>query len=218
MSKPFWPLLFALSLLASAAFAGDFVIVPGQRIGTVTLGMDHASVRTLLHAPSTTHQAHGLILDTWLSHRLLTTNPTGERGLKRDHLTVFFRRDHAVQIEVSSPRFKTKTGLSASSSVADFAQGYPHFAEPHFPSRYENPFPGFEYFLGAEGMPAPKHFVFYGDAVKRGIAWKYDAWGALAPEPGEGQQEAVIVHLPGQKVMLNPNDGLPYSGTGQARK
>ena len=214
----FLPLVLALSMLASVAFAGDFVIVPGQRIGTVTLGMDRTSVHTLLHAPSTTHTApHGLILDTWLSHQLLTTDPNGFKGMKHDYLTVFFRRGHAVQIEVSATKFKTANGLSTRSSARAFDKQYPHFQEPHKqpdgnPYVWDNSDP-------SASSPAAKHFIAYGDAVREGIAWKYGAWGDLAPDPDpNGSLDAVIVHVPGQRVLLNPNDGLPYSGTGPARK
>ena len=216
MKKLFWPLLLAVLLLAPAAFAGDFFIVPGQRIGTVTLGMDRASVHTLLHAPSTTHQAHGLILDTWLSQGLLTTDPNGYGGLKRDYLTVFFRNNHVVQIEVSAAKFKTANGLSTRSSAHAFDKQYPHFQEPHKqpdgnPYVWDNSDP-------SASSPAAKHFIAYGDAVREGIAWKYGAWGDLAPDPDPSEMESVIVHLLGQTVLLNPNDGLPYSGTGPARK
>lgn len=57
----------------------------------------------------------------------------------------------------------------------------------------------------------------YGDAVPQGIAWKYGAWGNLAPDL-DRPLEAVSVHLPGQIVLLNPNDGLPFTGTARARK
>jgi hypothetical protein len=222
MNKLFWPLLLALSLLASAAFAGDFVIVPGQRIGTVTLGMDRASVHTLLHAPSTTHQAHGLILETWLSHQRLKSYEGSKGALKHDYLTVFFRGGHAVQIEVSAPKFKTAKGLSTGGLGEDFGGQYSDYRIPHFAADPSIHFLGEEYAVTgnpAYSSPAGKHFVTYGDAVREGIAWKAGTWGDASPEADpEGSLEAVIVHLPGQTVLLNPNDGLPYSGTRPARK
>lgn len=213
-----------LLLLTSAAFAGDFRIVPGQRIGTVVLGMDRTSVHTLLHTPSTTRRLHGgLIVDTWLSHQMLPPAAT-QRGnyLKRDYLTVFFRHGHAVQIEVSSPQFKTASGLGTKSSVHAFAAQYPTSRTPRFAADPALNWGDFHYNEAAVdpdgSSPVAKHFVFYGDATVQGIAWKYGAWGDLAPEPDTGRQEAVIVHTPGRTVLLNPNDGLPYAGTGPARK
>ncbi len=215
MNKLIWPLLLAVLLFAPAAFAGDFLIVPGQRIGTVTLGMDRASVHTLLHAPSTTHQAHGMVLDTWLSHGP-AASPDARYSLKHDYLTVFFRNNHAVQMEISAMKFKTANGLSTRSSARAFDKQYPHFQEPHKqpdgnPYVWDNSDP-------SASSPAAKHFIAYGDAVREGIAWKYGAWGGLAPDPDPSEMESVIVHLPGQTVLLNPNDGRPYSGTGPARK
>ena len=217
MRRPLlWPLMLIFLLPISAAFAGDFRIVPGQRIGTVTLGMSRPSVHALLHTPSTTHiTPHGLILDTWFSHGP-ASNPGGSDSLKHDYLTVFFKRGHAVQIEASAAKFRTATGLSTHSSAHDFAKQYPHFQDP-YTDRNSNP-----YVTGnsdpSASSPAAKHVLAYGDAVGQGIAWKYGAWGDLAPEPDPSEQEAVIVHVPGQTVLLNPNDGLPYSGTGPARK
>ena len=219
----FLPLTLAISLLASVAFAGDFVVVPGQRIGSVRLGMSRTSVHALLHTPSTTHTApHGLVLDTWLGHQLLTTDPNGDKGLKHDYLTVFFRRGRAVQIEVSAAKFRTASGLSTRSSADAFTKQYLNYQTPHFAPDETINWDGHHFFEGAfdpaASSPAPKHYVVYGDAVRQGIAWKDGAWGGLAPEPDLSQQEAVIVHVPGQPVLLNPNDGRPYSGTGPARE
>lgn len=227
-----WPLfgllLFGLLLFgllpASAAVAGDFRIVPGQRIGGVVLGMGRASVHARLRAPSASRRLpDGLVVDTWLGHQLLTTDPNSSRRLKRDYLTVFFRRGRAVQIEASAARFTTANGLSAGRSPNAFAEQYPHYRQPH--RRRYAPGPDglgpYEYGPVSEdaSSPAGKHFLLYGDAVPQGIAWKYGAWGNLAPEPDpDGPLEAVIVHKPGQIVLLNPNDGLPYAGTGPARK
>ncbi|MGI4790050.1 MAG: hypothetical protein ACRYFS_14510 [Janthinobacterium lividum] len=218
-------LIFALLLLTSTAFAGDFVIVPGQRIGTVALGMDRTSVHTLLHKPSTTHMAHGIVIDTWLSHRLLKFYEGGKGALKHDYLTVFFQRSHVVQIEVSAAKFKTASGLSTRSSANDFAKCYPNCQPSSFAPDASihlvsvNPYVDY----GVTGdpnysSPAGKHFSSYGDAMKQGIAWKYDAWGDAAPDTDpSGGLAAVIVHVPGKHVLLNPNDGRPFSGTGPAR-
>jgi hypothetical protein len=209
--------LFVL-LSSSAAFAGDFRIVPGQRIGMVRLGMSRTAIHTLLHTPNTVrHLPHNIVLDTWLSHQLLTTSPSGDRGLKRDYLTVFFRHGQAVQIEVSTSKFKTAGGLSTRQTGNDFSKSYPNYKTP-FKQHDGNPF-----VWGnsdpAGSLPAAKHVLAYGDAEQSSIAWKCGAWGDLAPDPDpNGPLEAVIVHLPNQPVLLNPNDGLPYSGTGPARK
>jgi hypothetical protein len=218
-----WLLLLVLLLLAPAAFAGDFRIVPGQRIGSVTLGMSRASVHTLLHAPSTTRRVHGLVVDTWLSHQLLRTSPNGNTvGLKRDYLTVFFRNSHAVQIEVSAPKFKTADGFSTGGLGEDFGGHYSNYRIPHFAADPSIHFLGEEYAVTGDpaySSPAGKHFVTYGDAVHEGIAWKAGAWGDASPKADpEGSLEAVIVHIPGNAVLLNSNDGLPYSGTGPTRQ
>ncbi len=221
MSRPLlWPLILTFLLIASAAFAEDFVIVPGQRIGMITLGMSRAAVHTRLSTPSTVRRVQGMVLDTWLSPLPLPKS-AAEQGiyLKHDYLTIFFQQGHAVQIEVSSPRFRTAAGLSTNSPVRAFEKRYPRHYTPRFT---DSPFVFYYFTAGDETSPAPKHFVDYGEAlvphetrrrVTLGIAWKYGAWGALAPEPYEGHQEAIVVYFSGSKVRLNPNDGLSYSGT-----
>lgn len=212
---PFCLLSCALLLLSRMAMAGDFQIVPGQRIGTVVLGMDRASVRTLLHRPSATrHLKDGMVLDTWLSK---APRPRSDwtSGFKRDYLTVFFRHGRAVQIEVSSTRFHTARGLSTKSAARRWEKAYrPYFSDydngDKLPYVFHNPDPD-------AGSPASKHYVALEDDVRRGVAWKFGAWGNLAPDPDPNDGlEAAIVHLPGQRVRHNPNDGLPYSGTGPA--
>ncbi len=213
------PLLAAFLLfLTAAAQAGDLRVVPGQRIGTVVLGMDRASVHTLLHAPSATRRLrNGLVLDTWLSPVPIPKSADRAYGLKRDYVTVFFQDSHAVQIEVTSPQFATADGLSTHRSADDFAKRYSYFQEPHkgpqgTPYCWWNSDP-------SVSSPAAKHFVIYEDAVKQGIACKYSAWGDLAPDPDpKGSLETMIVHSPGKIVLLNPNDGLPYAGTGPRLK
>lgn len=213
-----------LFLRSSAAVAGDFRIVPGRRIGSARLGMTPTAVIALLHQPSTTrHAPGGLIVDTWLSHRLVTTDPNGVRGLKRDYLIVLFRQNQAVQIEVSSPQFTMANGLSEVSTGHGFARRFPNHRTPTFPMQTALHWMGDHYAVSQvdpeASSPAGKHFVVYGDAVHQGIAWKYGAWGDMAPEADpDGPLEAVIVHQPGQRVLLNPNDGLPYAGTAPARK
>ena len=217
-----WP-LGLLILLSAAAHAGDSRIVPGQRVGTVVLGMGRASVHTLLNAPSTTRRLRGgLILDTWLSRASLPKS-AAEHGnyLKHDYLSVFFRRGRVAQIEVSASWFRTVDGLSTRSDVRAFVRCYPNSRTLHFADDPALHWGGLHYdetaFDPSASSPAAKHYVSYGDAVNQGIAWKYGAWGDLAPEPETGWQEAVVVHVPGQAVLLNPNDGLPYAGTGPAR-
>ena len=220
MNRPLiWPLTLAFLLFAAAVCAGDFMIAPGQRIGTVTLGMDRTSVHTLLHTPSTTHTApHGLVLDTWLGHQRLKSYEGGKGPLKHDYLTVFFRNGHAVQIEVSAPKFKTASGQSTRSSGSNFAKRYPNYLTPHFAGQ-SGPYVDYHVTEDPNGSsPAPKHFISYGDAARLGIAWKYGGWAAGFPDIDPNNIEAVIVHVPGQAVLLNPNDGLPYSVTGPARK
>ena len=223
MNKLFWPLLLALLFTASAAFAGDFVIVPGQRIGTISLGEDCALVWAVLHSPDTEQRTRGFVIDTWLSHAPLPAS-AAEHGnyLKHDYLTVFFRGGHAVQIEVSAAKFKTASSLSTHSSGSDFVKHYPNYQTPHFAGDPRIHYHDQHYGVTEDpdgASPAFKHFLAYGDAVRQGIAWKCGAWGDLAPDPDQnGPLEAVIVHIPGNAVLLNPNDGLPYSGTGPARK
>ncbi|MDR3402520.1 MAG: hypothetical protein P4L99_08480 [Chthoniobacter sp.] len=190
-----------LCLVAPLATAGDFHIVPGKRLGDVVLGHTEKQIHQALGAPHTTVRLpDGLIREDWLSPHLAPKSYV-EDGLyyQHDFVTVYFRQGRAIQAEASSPAFKTATGLTRASDGLQFRTQYPDF-HTLVPPRVSNPDPG--------GCPAPKHYLAYDDVPSQGVAWRYGAWGDLAPEPNFRLLEMVIVHRRGHPVVVDPDGSI----------
>jgi len=196
-------LLLLITTFATATVSADDTrsIIPGERLGAATIGATRQKIhKTLGHPNTSTRLADGTLREDWLSKHL-APQAYVRHGLyyKHDFVTVYFRKNHAAQVEASSPAFHTADGLTRASDGHRFRQCYPHFTTI-IPPHFSNPAPS--------GCPAPKHFVNYEDATARGIAWRYGAWGGLAPDPSIGQLELVIVHQRGKPVIIDPDGGM----------
>ncbi|MEI9894588.1 MAG: hypothetical protein WDN28_12060 [Chthoniobacter sp.] len=205
----FW-LAISLCLAAQRANAGDFQIVPGQRLGNVVLGHTEKQIHQALGAPDTTVRLpHGLVREDWLSQHLAPKSYV-EDGLyyKHDFVTVYFRQGRAIQAEASSPAFQTARSLTRASGGLQFRTQYPDF-QTLIPPHVSNPDPG--------GCPARKHYFAYDDVPSQGIAWRYGAWGDLAPEPNFRLLEMVIVHPLGRPVVVDPMAASASSGPSRPR-
>jgi hypothetical protein len=182
------------------AQAADFLIVPGQRIGAAVLGMTRPQMAEALGKPEATVLLEGGVLrEDWLS-KAIAPKLYVEKGLffKHDFVTVYFRDGRALQVEVSSAAFKSKEGLGTATAVSKFWERYPGYTRISTLA-FRNPDPS--------GCPAPKHSVPYEDAMSKGIAWRYGAWGGLAPDPDPGRLEIVIMHRRGEPVFVDPDGG-----------
>lgn len=115
-------------LLISPAVAGDYVIAPGQRIGSVVLGDSLQAVHQKLHAPKLVRRIPGgIIEESWTSDLTLAQqHPYKENGLywKSFFVNVYFMRARVVQIEINSPKFHTRSSLSTKSPAAAFSKHY----------------------------------------------------------------------------------------------
>lgn len=193
-----WFSTFVALACAGCARAGDFQIVPGQRIGTVVLGMSRQTVHHILHLPSQAHRRHdGTLQESWLSRRKISRAAVDE-GIywKWNFVTVYFRHNRVVQVEVNSSRFTTSSKLSTKSSATKWEKAFKPFRS--------NAERGTSRDL--DGYPAVKHFMVYDDAVQSGIAWRYGGWANLAPDmDSDGPLEIAIVHAPGQRVIPDPD-------------
>ena len=209
-TRLFVTLLVLLSSLS--ARAGDFKIVPGKRIGSVVLGMNRNSVHKVLGSPQQTRSLkNGITQESWrnpLSAKQQAQTRLKATYWKWHYVVVYFQKNHAVQIDVNSSSFATPTHLTTANSAQDFRQ---HFRPFQFSKHlYIN--------RDAGGIPASKHYLDYEDAVQSGIAWRYGAWGNLAPEPAPDEAvEAVIVHMPGHAVIPDPDGGLRFVQTSHDR-
>ncbi len=184
--------------LTASAQANDFRIVPGQRIGAVTLGMSRQILHKSLRFPDRVRRlGNGVLQETWLSRRK-TSRADWEQGIywKWNFLTVDFRHNRVSQIEINSPRFATFSRLSTRNSSVAWSKQFKPFRSTDDQRGSRDP----------GGYPGTKHFMVYDDALQKGIAWRYGVWGDLAPEPDPyGLLEVVIVHPAGQQIILDPD-------------
>ncbi|HKC65681.1 MAG TPA: hypothetical protein VKB86_18715 [Pyrinomonadaceae bacterium] len=107
-------LCLALLFVVSAS-AQEYDIVPGQRIGSIELGMSRQTVHTKLGNPSGTYSlpGRGNRGDYWFSSDNSNT------------LRVFYNAAGRVyQISVTSPRFTTSEGLNSRSSLTEIRRSY----------------------------------------------------------------------------------------------
>jgi hypothetical protein len=194
-------LSFIAYLAAQVAWASDLKIVPGQQIGDAVLAATRQQMHEALGNPNeSVHLDSGVVREDWLGKDIAPKSYV-ESGLyfKHDFLTIYFRDDHAIQIEVSSATFKTPEALCTTSGAEKFRARYFNYTRI-YPPHFSNPDPG--------GCPAPKHYVVYEDAVATGVAWRFGAWGGLAPEPDPSRLEIVIVHRRGEPVFVDPDGGI----------
>ena len=150
------------------------MIVPGQQIGDAVLAATRQQMHEALGKPTATVRLESSIVrEDWLSKDIAPKSYV-RAGLyfKHDFVTIYFRDDHAIQIEVSSAIFKTPEALCTTSGAGKFRERYPDYARIH-PRPFINPDPA--------GCPAPKHYVEYEDAVSAGVAWRFGAWAVSLP-------------------------------------
>jgi hypothetical protein len=97
-----------------------FLILPGQRIGQISLGETSEKITSRLGQPDSGDAAMGKALSFWY----------GERNRKQHFVAVFFIRGSengqenmfARQIRVNSPSFKTIANVGAGSNISTIRQ------------------------------------------------------------------------------------------------
>ena len=147
-------------------------------------------------------QFKGVMRDDLVTVSRVVTNPGSySSNFIGDFVTIYFKKRRVVQIEVSSPRFKTKEGLSARNTANTWRK--------HF-ERYRETVHGF-YQPSALGLPAAKHVLLFDDAIEDGITWRFGEFGNLGPDPDpDSGLDAVSVHAPGQPVIVDPDGGSRF--------
>jgi hypothetical protein len=198
--------LFACSLAFAAD--NDSLVIAGQRIGQIAIGMEHAEVLRLLGTPhreddlgypdddERQHEFSDNLRDDWI-----VPLPISDDWFMAEFFTVYIRAGLVAQIEIRNVRFKTKEGLSSASKGTEWRKLFPDFKTTFEHYRHTS----------AGGLPATKHLVLFEDAIKAGIAWRFGAMGDLAPDPDpDGRVEAVAVHAPGKPMIIDPDGGSRF--------
>ena len=189
--KPLIAVIGFFTCSLCCASDNDFRIIPGQRIGQISIGMEHTEVLRLLGIPHREDdlgysddgkgqdQFSDTLRDDWIVPLLISAHPEfGEGAFMADFVTVYSRARRVVQIEVRGGRFKTTDGASSASTGIEWRKLFPEFKTAHRKFRHTS----------EGGWPGTKHFIMFEDAVKKGIAWRCGAMGSLAPDPDPGGQ------------------------------
>jgi len=192
----------AFVALGSTAYARDFAVVPGVRLGAVRLNESASEVHRALGKPSLTRALRGGVREeSWrrrlpfsYEHELRLGSPW-----KYNFVNVYFEKRRVVQVETNSPRFHTNDGLSVRSAWSRWTRAFHPVRETsneHHP--FINPDEG--------GIPAGKHLLETDDCVSGGVGWRSGGWANLAPDFDPNQTlETLAVHRVG-KPMLNEPD------------
>ena len=168
-----------------SANADSFTVVPGRSVGKIQLGAARTAVLKILGKPSKSVKwRSGPTQDTWLGPK----PPADQYGYADlpDFLNVIYKNNKVVQIEFSSSKFKTSSGISTRSSLAQFR------------SKYGKPR------VRAYGYDDPNgggYIGYYYDAVAKGIAFEF---GVQDEFDATTTANSIRVHLSGVNVLPNP--------------
>lgn len=194
--------LFSVSsvilLLAIAVSAQEYSIVPGKSVGPVRLGDARAAVIKARGKPTETKRLRsGLVKDSWLG-----AEPAPNSEDSQLFFNVISRAGRVVQIEFNDPKYKTATGISIESTLAQF--------------RAEHKRPRVSAFTYDDGEGSG-YVGYYYDDVRSGIAFSLTTQDYF---DANVIPEAFRVHAAGQPVILDPggkrtraNDEKPVQKT-----
>jgi len=183
---------------ASTSPSRSQLIVPGKSVGKVWLGATRLAVRLILGAPKASHvRTGGIAVDEWLGPPV--TEKDSWAGASQRRLAVLFVKNRAVQIELNSPNFATKDGITSRNSLGQFRQYY----RPRLKT----------YLYQDEGGGGYRGYIY--DDVKRGLAFTF---GAQDSYDAKVLPETLRVHRPGVFAIPDPggqprhyNDEIPVT-------
>jgi hypothetical protein len=180
------------------AGSSSLLIDPGVRIGQVRIGEKLETVHHVLGKPSVQDAAMGgKLTEVW---RYGLGNKAGGR---KAELAVLFQGPGAggdprkptvvVQIRVTSPYFKTASGISVNSSLAEIKKTYPHLQEDR----------SWEQSLPLASDKQPKEGFVDRDA---GIAFEFRAGASANPEQHDSCVAIHVFHSGGSAVPIGSFD------------
>lgn len=112
--------VFALTLAGTRARADDMLIVPGKRVGAVTVGMSRTQVDKLLGAASSSNELS--------PHRANAVWPLPGKG----DIHVQFVDGKAVRVGTTAKEYATSDGLAGGASVAKMRSLHPAVTETDY--------------------------------------------------------------------------------------
>ena len=167
--------------------------------------MSRRTVHALLKEPLLSRQVNGLTYDLWAGqtpadayntakyrHALQSRNYEDAVHLAKRFVEVVYQKGRVIQIETNLPQFSTRSGLSAGSRLSRAAAQCPPLQQSNYSYGPPNPDTGIGYKR------------FYGDSVKRGIAFVLEISPHADFDPDESVT-AMVVHRPAQPIRVRPH-------------
>jgi hypothetical protein len=184
--------LLVLGLASVAAFAKDepvYVIVPGQKIGDIRLGMTVNQVHSILGKPTGRDAATGKWWDFWDTK---TAARADELEIRYDISNDEANHHRVTEVLVTSPAFKTTAGISTASSLKAIWSAFPNL-------KYVD-------VLSEESVPLIEIYDDKGKGISFEVIHK-----------GKGHASsrtcyAIIVHKAGEEVQAMGTSQYPASG------
>jgi hypothetical protein len=179
-----WPCVsavFCVILLAEAAIADNYAIVPGHSIGKAWIGAPRDATQKILGKPTETHQRNDKTFeDIWLF-----SGSSAKQNLPQS-LKVLYSKNRVVQIETTAPQFSIE-GLSLRSDPYQIRKRF----GPMRVSVYNSVF------------NRQQSFHYYYDNAPRGITFSVRVHGAREVAT---RFQSVIVHRKGHQVVPEPGE------------
>lgn len=173
----------------SAAPSASSTVVPGQSLGKVSLGASAAQVRKTLGKPNASLvRKDGLVADIYQAKQ---PRKVQYGGTIRDSVTVLYRRGRVVQIEATSPIFKTARGISTDTAL----KVWEPLLRDYRVYTYE--------YIDPEGGGWRNYYV---DDRQQGLAFEFEGYQDFAT--WESNANTIIVHPKGTKVMADEGGDL----------
>ncbi len=173
--------LLAATLLVGGVYADDdkSLVVDGDRIGQVRLGMGDEELEKRLGKPSDSDAAMGRAVDTWISKSADNRTEQTEVAIHRDEEGLHW---NVTQVAVTSSFFRTRGGNSTNSDLDAIWREHPDL-------RY------LEGDIGGKGSDLELY-----DSTASGIAFLIERTQPAVKGEAWGKCRAIIVHPRGQQA------------------
>ena len=104
---------------------GNPLLVPGESVGKISLGMDESQLQNILGKPDVSDAAMGKAWTTWYGKKRDEHNNKTELDIYTAYKDTSMREHTVQQIRTTSSFFKTENGIHVYSSSDDIKKAFP---------------------------------------------------------------------------------------------
>ena len=109
----------------SQEIGGNPLIVPGESVGKISLGMDASNLQNILGKPDMSDAAMGKAWTIWYGKKRDEHNNKTELDIYTAYKDTSMRQHTVQQIRTTSSFFKTENGIHVYSSLDDIKKAFP---------------------------------------------------------------------------------------------